>query len=194
MVFSERSAPAPQLCRIAEAALEEMATCGLTLARQIQVDIVQEIGASCAGLYDCDHDSILILHPDRLPAITPKLKLFQALDPGVYLESLFIHELVHAIYDGNPCPFETGCVATSEYLAYTQQLDWLGPDNRARMSIAPPPKDKIEDDEINAVVASWSPHLFAVKAWHHLHQQSDPCNHIRAIAAGQVFYDDDFDM
>ena len=186
------AAPDPlanRLCTTAEQAINDMAACGLTLERPVEVRITEALPDPCLGLYHCGEDLIELLPEDSMREKLAAPGLFHALHPDDYYDSILVHELVHAAYDPVQCPYGDTCTATSEYLAYALQIQSLSEDDRALIGLADVPDKKIGHDEISAVYMALAPDRFAIKAWTHLMQRPDPCAYIGQIASGKLFFD-----
>lgn len=186
----EVEAPEPlaqRICQVASDALPRFSACGLELGAPVTFSISQDLGPGCAGYFHCGTREIELLHPEVIASTEIEDSLFKPLDPYLFFDSIVVHELVHAAQDGAPCPFET-CQASSEFLAYALQLDWLGPEARAAMGVTLP-ETPITMEEINIFVALFAPHIFASKSWAFLQQQPDSCAFTGQVARGEVIFD-----
>lgn len=178
------------MCEAAETAARELAACNLPLKAPVEIAISRDLEAkSCVGLYHCREDRIEVLPPDILETATRDTSLLYGLDARTYFKSVIFHELVHAAYDGTPCPFDELCRATTEYLAYSLQIRALDDAARADMGLAKIPADPIHNDEINTMILFLAPDTFAAKSYVHLMQRPDPCAFVAKVAAGEVYFD-----
>ena len=177
-----------RICKVAEQAVEELASCNLPLFRPISVSLADELEDNCVGLYHCGEDRIELLRPERLSAIIDQSALFSQLGLMEYFDSILFHELAHAAADAIPCPNAT-CPATSEYLAYALQIRALSPENREKMGLGDVPETIVGRDAINAIMVFWAPDRFARAAWTHLMQRPDPCGYVGLIARGNIIFD-----
>ena len=178
------------MCQSAERAVQELARCNLPLKSTIDLTVSPDLERkSCVGVYHCGENRIEVLPPEILESAERDTALFYGLDATTYFQSVIFHEIVHAAYDGTPCPFGEICRATTEYLAYSLQIRALDEKARATMQLTEIPEIPIRNDEINLMILFMAPDTFATKSYTHLMQQPDPCAFVGEIAAGRVYFD-----
>lgn len=178
-----------RMCAVADRAVAALAACNLPLEKAVTVTLTDALEGSCVGLYHCGKGLIEILDPDTLAARTSSSSLFAPLSTESYFDSILTHELAHAAYNGRPCPIGGDCTATAEYLAYAFQIRSLSDEDRAAIGLAEVPGRRIDNAEISAFIAFFSPATFAAKSWTHLMQQDDPCAYVGKVADGMVWFD-----
>lgn len=178
------------MCETAERAAQDLAACNLPLKTPVHLAISEKLTErACVGVYHCGERRIEVLPPAMLETAERDTALFYGLDARRYFQSVIFHEMVHAAYDGVPCPFGETCRATTEYLAYSLQIHALDERARADMRLTDIPEKPIHNDEINATILFLAPDTFALKSYRHLMQHPDPCAFIGEIAAGRVYFD-----
>ncbi|KUF11557.1 DUF6639 family protein [Pseudoponticoccus marisrubri] len=179
---------AGRTCRAAGAAIETFAACGHSLDTGLSITILDRLDPVCLGLFHCGTDRIEVLSPAAIATTRRPDGIFAHVPAERMFDSIVLHEMTHALYDGTPCPFRH-CVATSEYLAYAFQIDALSPEDRApiaaRMDLAQP----VKRDAINAMLLMLAPDRFALNAWAHLEQRADRCAWIDGILQGGIVFD-----
>ena len=106
------------MCETAEQASRDLAACNLPLKSPIQLTLSRDLEELfCVGMYHCGDRLIEVLPPDILETANRDTAMFYGMDAMAYFKSVIFHEMVHAAYDGVPCPFDDICRATTEYLA-----------------------------------------------------------------------------
>ena len=178
-------------CSAAAEARKTLASCNAILDRAIEFEIVEAFDtdhAACLGLYHCGEDKIEILSPADMAAARDKEGAFELIADEAYWQSIIVHELTHAAYDTIKCPF-TSCVATTEYAAYAMQVFSLPPDQQALFGTSVTLRSKPSFDSISMVMLFMAPDRFAKMAWLHFRGREDPCDYMRLIMEGQMFFD-----
>ncbi len=185
------SAPPAQterLCRAVQAALPQLAACGLALETPVSITLADSLPGDCLGLYHCGEDRIELVSPEALSGQRRADGVFASLPDDRYFDSIVAHELAHAAHDARPCPSGL-CLATSEYLAYNFQILGLTPEDRARVEATLDMRSPVSHDAVNAMILLFAPDAFAARAWAHLNQRADPCAYLRHVAAGDFTFD-----
>ena len=178
-------------CKAASEARKTLESCGIALNRPIDIEIVQGFPdqyTACLGLYHCGEDQIEILSPQDMAATRDRDGVFEFISDDAYWQSIIAHELTHAAYDSVKCPF-TSCVATAEYASYAMQVFSLPADQQPLFGKSVTLRSKPSQDSISGVMAFMSPDHFAKIAWLHFQNRDAPCDYMRLIMSGQIFFD-----
>ncbi|EPX81851.1 DUF6639 family protein [Salipiger mucosus] len=186
-VSAPDAALSARICKVAEAAVPELAACGLPIARPVRISVVESFESDCMGLYHCGEDLVEVLSPEGLARVRRPDSLFAPLTDATYFDSIVVHELAHAAYDAVPCPFDS-CLAESEYLAYTSQIASLPEADRAAVEAGIPMDTRVTHDAVNDIMLMFAPDRFAQSAWAHLNQREDPCAYTRMVADGRIAF------
>ena len=179
---------AERLCTAVQAALPNLAACGLALETPVSITLTDRLPGDCLGLYHCGEQRIELLAPDALSETRHADGVFAGLSDDHFFDSVVMHELAHAAHDAQPCPSGL-CLATSEYLAYNFQIMGLAAEDRARVEAALDMQSPVSHDAVNKVILLFAPNAFAARAWAHLNQRDDPCDYLRHVAAGDFTFD-----
>jgi hypothetical protein len=177
-----------RICRDAETAILELASCELTVPTPLDISVVPDLGENCLGLYHCGERHIDVLPPEAYGSLLPPENPFSAVSRDGFFASVVRHEMAHAALDTLSCPFET-CIVAEEYVAYTMQVMFLPSEDLARfesrIAYVPP----ISRDALNPAILFMAPEIFVQKAWLHLQDRPDPCSFIGQVARGEVLLD-----
>ncbi len=190
-VLADEPELANRICRTSDRAISLFAECGFKLADPVQIETKAKIDPECFGIFHCDKRSIEILAPAAMEALREADSLFAPISAESYFDSVVVHELAHALYDGAPCPYEN-CRATSEYFAYSYQLMSFNDQERALIEQGLDMDRPIAKDYINGVLAVMSPDAFAKRVWRHFNQSENQCSSLGGILSGAVIFDYDY--
>jgi hypothetical protein len=178
-------------CQAVLVAQELFSQCNMpALPKSLRVDILQDLQPGCVGLFHCGEAQIDVLPPKLMSERRGKENAFAFLSETEFFRSVIVHELAHAAFEDVPCILES-CRATTEYIAYNMQVMSLDDHLRQIYSDNSKRDRPILKDEINVMVLSIAPNVFAQKAWEHLTEKDEPCNFVKRIAAGDVTFDRD---
>lgn len=189
VVTAEAADPAlaAQICSASDAALDHFQSCALPALDPVRITAVTGFERNCVGLYHCGEDWIEVLAPDELEQKRDEFGIFGHIPVARFFDSIVLHEMSHALYFQSPCPV-ADCVATTEYFAYTQQIDALSEVDFA--PIAAQALDMpVRADVINAFILYMAPDKFALEAWVHLSARPDRCAQWRQVLAGEIYFD-----
>ena len=178
---------AEQICRDAEAAIDDLASCSLTVKTPLKIEVVENLGEACLGIYRCGDHQIDILSPEHYAQLQPD-GIFASVSPKAFAASVLRHELVHAALSDMPCPFKD-CVVGQEYLAYAMQIMFLPPADLDAFNAETPFDTDVKRDELNRLILLMAPEVFARKAWLHLSARRDPCRFAGQVARAEVLLD-----
>ena len=137
---------------------------------------------TCAGV-------IRVTAPGQLGAtLVPDSPLAQ-IDPELLFDSVILHELSHIALVDQPGGADL-TPAEHEYVAYSLQLDALGPEGRApileRAGLTPP----VGVDRINLMILSFDPMRFAAYAWHYFDAPGRGCASVDELLSGVALFPD----
>ncbi|MGP6086114.1 DUF6639 family protein [Antarctobacter jejuensis] len=181
---------AERACHASDRALEIFADCGQSLSEPVSIHTRQKIIGDCLGLFHCGKAMIEVLTPDALTKHLDPDGLFAHIPPDDMFESVVIHEMTHALYDGTSCGAEfTECYVTTEYLAYALQIEALTPELRAPWLQDFDPQQTVKRDVIGLGILMMKTDQFALSAWAHLNQRADRCAWIDGILDGSIVFD-----
>ena len=182
---------AQMVCRAASEAREVLASCNAPIEAPIEISVRESLTGEmgpCLGIYHCGESRIEILSPDAMARARDVDGAFAEISDDAYWQSVLVHELTHAAYDGVPCPF-THCVATTEYAGYAMQVQSLPDDEKERfgtqVTLSGPPSR----DGLSAIILYMSPERFAKMAWLHFSAHPAPCELMGKIMSGKTFFD-----
>ena len=182
---------AETICEAATEALEQLASCNLTVTRPIAIEIADTLSDGCYGLYHCD-DHLIQLHPLEDYAnhlASGRDGPFGHLEPDVFFESVLRHELAHSALRTTPCPYK-GCPVTREFVAYTMQIRFLSDADRAPFDqVVAEAGRAVTPDDLSIVGLMMVRDAFINNAYLYLTQQNDPCEYIGRIARGDIILD-----
>ncbi len=183
------AATARQVCDMARAAADELASCNLPLTEPVTLALVDEVHDGCLGLFHCGEGLIDLVAPDRIAGNRSRAGLFAPLPDDVLFRAVLTHELTHAAYEATgACPF-AACPATDEYLAYAMTFRTLPDTLRGAVLGKSDVSAPVGRDQISPVMALFAPDSFARTAWLHFSQRPDPCGYVGQIAAGAIVLD-----
>ncbi|WP_139784630.1 hypothetical protein [Roseovarius sp. A-2] len=190
VILSDDGTPAHRVCRIAQEAAERLAACNVPLSdtRRIRIELMPEMLEACLGLYHCGKDLIQIPTPDTMQSMRAADSSLSHVPPEPFFRGILTHELAHAAFDAQPCPFES-CITASEYIAYTMQIMSLPAADIATFESGLKMHKKISRDALNPITLYMNPDIFLSLAWIHLHQRSDPCAYIGDVMQGRIRMD-----
>ncbi|NNE81467.1 MAG: hypothetical protein HKN18_14465 [Silicimonas sp.] len=180
-----------RVCTAASDARKSLKQCGVSLDRNIEIEIVKAFDAqynACLGLYHCGEDRIEILAPAELSAARDRDGPFELISDDAYWDSILAHELTHAAYDTIECPF-SNCIVTSEYASYAMQVFSMPEDQRDLFGQTVTLRSKPSYDAITEVMLFLAPGHFAKIAWLHFQDREQPCGYMRMVMEGQIFFD-----
>ncbi|SMX45135.1 DUF6639 family protein [Maliponia aquimaris] len=178
-----------QVCDAADRAFDIFADCGAGLPDTVVVRTEQEILGNCLGLFHCGKVIVEVLTPEAIRDTVEPDGLYGHIAPDEMFESIVIHELTHALYDGTPCTAEfTECFVTSEYLAYALQFEALSQEARAPWLEQFDPQVPVSRDAISLGMLMLRNDDFALSAWAHLTQREDRCDWINGILDGDIVF------
>ncbi|WP_323770302.1 hypothetical protein [Antarctobacter sp.] len=176
-------------CRASDRVFAQLDACDQRLSERVNIQTAQEILGDCLGLFHCGKAKIEVLTPDALSRKIEADSIFAHIPPQEFFESVVIHELIHALYDGTPCTAEfTECYVTSEYLAYALQFEALPTKFRAPWLDEFDPNETVKRDEISLGSLMLETDQFALSAWAHLKQRPDRCDWINGILDGSIVF------
>ena len=188
-VNSDSVALAQEVCTAAVQAQTQFQQCNLgSTSNPLRVDIVETLPDSCVGLYHCQQDWIELLAPSLMQTLRKEDGAFHFLSETAYFRSVVVHELAHAAFDKERCPFD-GCVVGNEYVAYAMQVMSLSADDRSAFEVHAGLNRRVSVVELTRLLLDLAPERFAARAWTHLQQRDDPCGYIGEIVSGAVLLD-----
>lgn len=177
-----------RVCAASDRALALFSDCDAPFSTPVTIHMRDSLQDGCMGLYHCGISMIEVLTPDALARIRNPDGIFAHIPVNDLFDSVVVHELTHARYDGTPCPYDS-CLATAEYLAHSVQLSTLPAPFQAPLSARRPEDKKINRDSISTVMYMFAPELFALNAWSHFKQRPDQCLYLRQILDGAIVFD-----
>ena len=189
-VLSDDAALTQQVCSIAQQAAEQLVACNIQISdsRHVRIEVMTEMPEACLGLYHCGKDIIQIPTPDTMQSMRKADSSLSHVSRQRFFRSILTHELAHAAFDEQPCPFES-CITASEYIAYTMQIMSLPDADIAILEAGLDMDKKVSRDSLNPVTLYMNPDIFLSWAWIHLQQRPDPCAYIGDVMAGRIRMD-----
>jgi hypothetical protein len=189
-VLSDDDALSQNICSITQEATQRLAACNVFLSdtRQISIEVMTEMPERCFGLYHCGKDLIQIPAPETMQLMRKSDSSLSHVSRESFFRSIIVHELAHAAFDEQPCPFES-CVTASEYIAYTMQIMSLPASDIATFEAGLDMNKKISRDALNPIILYMKPDMFLSWAWIHLQQRPDPCTYIDQVMQGMIRMD-----
>lgn len=179
---------AARVCDDAQAGLDVLRQCGVTVGQPIAIRLRETLPPGCVGEFHCGTGEIDLLNPATMSEIRKADSPLSHVGDRDYFRSILTHELAHAAYDVVPCPYPN-CRATSEYLGHAFQIMSLSDADRATFEAALDMDTHMPRDALNAFIYMMSPNSFLQKTWIHLNQRPDPCAYVTSIMSGQIFMD-----
>lgn len=185
-VESARAEVAAQVCTASDRALAVFADCGIDVSREVTIRVEDEVLGDCLGIFHCGKSLIEVLKPKALARMIDQGGLYAHIPTADFFESVVIHEMVHAIYDGAPCDAEpTECFVTSEYLAYAVQLHSIPARYHDAWAETFDRDAPVSPKIIGLGTLMLDTDNFALGAWAHFRQREDTCRWIAGILDGQ---------
>lgn len=182
------TALAEQFCHDAQASLEVLKRCAVTVKKPIRIRFRESLPPGCVGEYHCGEGLIDLLTPEAMSGVRKADGPLSHVSGPDYFRSVMAHEFAHAAYDDVPCPY-ANCRATSEYLAHAFQVMSLPEADRTALEAALDMETHVPRDNLNTFIYMLAPDKFLTKTWIHLNQRPDACAYIQGIIAGQVYMD-----
>ncbi len=182
---------AQRICRASDHAVSLFADCGFALRDPVRITARDALDPKCFGIFHCGEDRIQVLTPDAMAAIREPDSLFAPIGTDAFFDSVVVHELAHALYDGTDCPYPT-CLATSEYFAYSYQIMSFSDADRAALEAGIDMERTITRDYVVGILAVMAPDRFARRVWQHLSQRDDQCSWLGGILSGAIVFDHDY--
>ncbi len=128
---------------------------------------------------------VQVLDPEALSLAIRQAGNFASMPIDVLFDSLLVHEISHALaYQSSLAPPRT--TAEAEYIAYAMQLESLPADVRDDFVASHPVTQPVSLMGLNDIILSFSPEVFAVKAWTHFRTEGNGCEFIRSILEQKV--------
>lgn len=172
---------ANRACSVAAASRAILASCNLqqTVPYSIEVNsLLPPDFHDCFGIYHCDDNLVQVLAPDALSEAVQRTDTFTNLPLDVLFDSLLVHEISHVLtYQSNIGVPRTA--AEVEYIAYAMQMELLPASVRDDFVAAHPVTQPVTLMALNSTVFSFSPEVFAVKAWLHFRTEGNGCEFVR---------------
>ncbi|MCB1335412.1 MAG: hypothetical protein KDK26_17675 [Roseivivax sp.] len=189
IVTAEAESPelATRICAASDAALAHFASCALPEPKPVRILALNAFERECVGLFHCGEGLIEVLAPDAMEARRNLFGIFQHVPMERFFESVVLHEMSHAVFDGTPCAF-AHCVASTEFFAYTQQIAALSDEDRAPIE-ALAQDMPARKDVLNVFVLYMAPDKFALEAWTYLNAEPDRCTFWQEMLTGEVHFD-----
>lgn len=160
------------------------------LQRPTEIRIVEQLAPGCVAQFHCGEDRIEVLEPSAMEERRNRDGVFGFLPTDVFFQSIIVHELAHAVYDYEQCPFEN-CIVTNEYIAHALQIMSLEPADQLVIQKNSQTGHAAARDALNATTLYLAPDLFVKNVWTHLSAQPDMCAHIAQVTNGAVYFDRD---
>lgn len=179
------------ICDAVEDAEALFLRCNLpALQRLIEIRIVDELAPGCVAQFRCDEDRIEILAPKAMDTLRNRDGVLGFLPIEIYFHSIVVHELAHAVYDDEQCPFQS-CIVANEYIAYAMQFMSLKPADQLTIQNNAELSRHVSRNALNATSLFLAPDLFVKNVWAHLSTRKDICTYVGQISNGTVFLDRD---
>ncbi|MEH6726728.1 MAG: DUF6639 family protein [Hyphomicrobiales bacterium] len=179
------------ICDAVEDAEALFLRCNLpALQRLIEIRIVDELAPGCVAQFHCDEDRIEILAPKAMDTQRNRDGVLGFLPIEIYFHSIVVHELAHAVYDDEQCPFQS-CIVANEFIAYAMQFMSLKPADQSTIQNNAELSRHVSRNALNATSLFLAPDLFVKNVWAHLSTRKDICTYVGQISNGTVFLDRD---
>ena len=189
--LTESPALHDRICRASDRAISLFGDCGFALPEPVEITTTSRIEPKCFGVFHCGEARIDLLTPEAMDAIREEDSLFAPIETDAYFDSVVVHELAHALYDGTDCPYPN-CLATSEYFAYSYQIMSFSDADRAALEAGIDMERTISRDYVVGILAVMSPDIFARRVWQHVSQRDDQCAWLGGILSGAIVFDHDY--
>lgn len=188
------AAPSPRdrvlACSAAKHGLSLLSSCGISLRRLLQIEIMKELrhptGLPVLGFFDAKHERALIAQYEDVSSLvqgTPYVVLPQ---PELY-RSLIIHEVVHAVMHQN-LRRKALSLAAYEYPAYVLQIASFPATVRDRFLQTVGRSSHHTDFLFNDSVLLMDPFVFAARAYQHFRSAAKGCDHLVALLEGEAAF------
>lgn len=182
-VDASSTALANKVCSVAAKSRALLASCHLRQTEPFLIEVIHRLPPGfeeCFGVYHCNNDLVQVLDPDALSDASRRTGTFGSLPADVLFDSLLVHEISHVYaYQSRLGPPQT--IAEVEYIAYAMQLESLPAAARDTLLTDYPVVPPVSLMELNDIILSFSPEVFAVKAWTHFRTEGNGCGFIRSI-------------
>jgi hypothetical protein len=177
------------VCSAASHALELLGRCGISLRRQLRVQIMGEVRHPFSrdpifGFFDTKHERVLVTQESNVPSLV-KGTAYAELPQRAFYRSLIVHEVVHGVMHQNLKRRPTSHAA-HEYPAYALQIASLPSDVRSKFLQSIPRRARRGELVFNDTILFFDPFFFAAHAYEHFHASSDGCAHLDALLGGDV--------
>lgn len=177
------------VCEAVEFATALFAQCSVPpVLDPVTIDVVDDVGQGCVGVYHCGEQLIELLSPAVLRERLDGSGAFGHLTTDTYFKSIVVHEMTHAATDNVPCPFKN-CVVTSEYVSYAMQVMSLTPEEQRVFSENAGLTGRVSSQELSPIILYMAPDKFAQKVWAHFNQHDAPCEFIGELTRGERLLD-----
>lgn len=182
---------AQRVCSVVSRASPQLEACHLGQLPAIEIAVVKHmpiLHSNCFGIYDCDNQQIKILEPTYISLAVDPDNAFLELAPDMLFDSVLVHELTHA-YTNQSATNTSLSVASSEYIAYAMQLEFLPASERQKILDAHKFFEPVEPEGLNGFILMMAPSFFAAKAWRHFNYSGNGCEFVMDIIDGEVDLD-----
>lgn len=179
---------ANRVCARAAASLDLLASCQLQQTDPFSISVSPILPPGfgrCFGVFHCNDDLVEVLTPDALSEAVQLSGSFTNLPVEVLFDSLVTHEVSHVLAFQSTVGAPRTAVEV-EYIAYALQMQSLPEDDRNAFVEAHPVTEPVALMGLNSIILSFSPEVFAVKAWTHYHQEGNGCEFIHGILKHEV--------
>ncbi len=179
---------ANRVCARAATSLDLLASCNLQQTDPFSIEVTPVLPSEfgeCFGVFHCNDDLVQVLAPDALSEAIHRSGNFTNLPLDVLFDSLVTHEISHvlAFQSSSGVPRTS---AEAEYIAYAMQMESLPEKDRNAFLQAHPVTQPVSLMGLNDVILSFSPEVFAVRAWTHFRIEGNGCEFIRKILKREV--------
>lgn len=175
-------------CSAANAALQLLGRCKITLRRPLQVHVLNQVrhplGGPIFGLFDTKQDKVLVTTSANVRPLVSGTP-YETLPHADFYRSLIIHEVIHGIMHQNlKRPATTH--AAYEYPAYALQIESLPSSVRDKFLRSFDQLAINSQSIFNDSVLFFDPFFFAARAYKHFKASADGCAHLTALLQGEV--------
>ena len=181
---------ANRVCSVATKSQKSLASCHLLQSEHYIIEASSHLPPEfddCFGIYHCDDNLVQVLDPDALSEAIRRTGTFSSLPVDVLFDSLLVHEISHVLaYQSSLGSPRT--TAEVEYIAYAMQLESLPAEARDKLVSNHPVARPVSLMGLNDVILSFSPEVFAVKAWTHFRTEGNGCDFIRSILEQKAIF------
>ena len=189
-VIAETAGERDLACSAATVALDLLGSCGISLRRQLTVEILPEVRhpqgkRTIFGFFDNKLETSFVTRESNLTPLlagTP----YEQLPVRDFFRSLIVHEVVHGVMHQN-LERQPSSHAAYEYPAYALQIASFPPAVRDRFLQSVPANVGPNEFIFNDMVLFFDPNYFAAHAYRHF-AASDGCNHLSALLKGEVAF------